>query len=647
VAAALGAPEAGGAAPLGRLAALLRGRRLLLVLDNCEHVAAAAPDVAALLGAGPGLTVLATSRSALRVAGEQAYRVPPLAVSDPQGAAPGPAVRLFVERARAVRPEFALTPANARAVAAICARLDGLPLALELAAARTDLLPPAALLDRLERDLGAMGALAEGPRDAPARQRTMRAAVAWSHNLLAPQERALFRRLAVFAGGATLDAAEAVCAAPSPPDGLPGAAPAPGAVLDLLGSLLRQSLLVREGGEGPGAAEPAEGEEAADGPRVRLLEPVRDFALEELEGAGELAALRRRHAAYYHALARRAGPHLTGPGQVAWLGRLAADRHNLRAAVRALLAAGEAEAAVDLLWAIWRYWRLSGQVGDARRWVETALAGGSGPLSVLGRGHASLYAGMVQAGADPAAAVPALEEGLRLCRDGGDPRGEALALLLLGMLAASAGDGALARGRLERSLDLFRRLDESWGVAVTLEFLGLLLLLQGDHLPAGRRFAEALAVARGAGDRVATHQALYCLGRLARAQGDEDAAAAHFAAGLRLAGELRDRANTGYFITGVAEVAAGRGRHRDAARLLGAADAILDGAGSPGYRLVLVHALEQPWHERAAATAREALGATAFEDALAEGRSLPLEQAVAAALEACAGVPPRAGRPPG
>ena len=626
IARALGARESGGPTPLRHLATALRDRRLLLVLDNCEHVAEAAPAVAELLLACPGLKVLATSRAPLRVRGEQEYHVLPLWLPHPRDAGDvealqrSPAIQLFVARAQAALPEFELTPANGAPVASICARLDGLPLALELAAARVALLPPGALLARL---VGANGQtslrlLAGGARDLPARQRTMRDAIAWSYELLDPGEQALFRRLAIFAGGCTLGAAEAVCG----DDGDRGTDD----LLDRLATLLNNNLLAREVGEGTEGAGTAE-------PRVRMLEPIRDFAWERLAASGETESLRRRHAAHYAALAVEAAPHLTGPDQLTWLARVAAEAFNLRAAIRALLDGGESKAAIDLVWALWRYWRSQGQQGEARRWAEEALAGGAGALSPAHRARALVVAGMAWSEADAPAARARLEEGLRLCRELGDRRGQALALLLLGLLAVRDRDAALSQARFEESLRLFRALGEEWGASFALIDLGMLPLLQGDFDAAARRFEEGLAAARAAGDRVAIQRALYSLAVLARARGDEDQAAAQFAAGLTVAGELRDWLNAGYFVMGLALSAAQSGQPVECARLLGAAEAILQAIGAPLHR----YGFEQPWHERAVATARAALGEAAFERARAAGRALPLEGAIAGAL-AVAGV---------
>ncbi len=283
------------------LAAHLRDRQLLLVLDNCEQVAEAAAEVAALRAACPGLRVLATSRAALRVRGEQVYAVPPLAIPDLDPLPPldvlgaTAAVALFVQRARVADSAFALTPGNAAAVAAICVRLDGLPLAIELAAARLGTLPAAALLARLDRPLGV---LVDGPRDAPARQRTLRATVAWSYDLLPTAEQALFRRLAPVAGGCTLDAARAVCLMGAPGDPLAGTDVAEG-----LAALAAAYLLRVDAGD--------DGE-----PRYAMLSTIREYALEQLEAAGEAEEARRRHAAYYLALAEDAQTHFHDAAQL-------------------------------------------------------------------------------------------------------------------------------------------------------------------------------------------------------------------------------------------------------------------------------------------------------------------------------------------
>ena len=380
VAGALGVKEAVGRSVPEALEDFLSPKRLLLVLDNFEQVLAAGPFVARLLAAAPAAKALVTSRAVLRVAGEHDLEVLPLALPpapaplDPRRRPrPGPparlsqyeAVRLFVERARAARADFAVTNETAPAVAELCHRLDGLPLALELAAARCGSCPPEALLARLGRRLPL---LTGGPRDAPARQRTLRGTVAWSHDLLAPAERGLFRRLAVFAGGCTLEAAEAVCGAAGGQDGEPDVD-----VLEGVATLVDASLLgPAQAPPAPPAGSPAGG--AGGGPRYRMLELVREYALERLEEHGETVAGRRRHAAYYAALVERGEPALRSPAAPAWLACFERELDNLRAALGWCLEAGEAGLGLRLFGKLSAHWYLRGDPEEARRWLDALLA---------------------------------------------------------------------------------------------------------------------------------------------------------------------------------------------------------------------------------------------------------------------------------
>src|SRR5215210_5716343 len=349
----LGLRETAGVHPLEVLGQYLLERKFLLVLDNFEHVAEAAAEVVDLLGSCPNLCVLVTSRAPLRVRGEREYSVSPLAVPDPtrtpeaEEVAQTPAAGLFIERAEDVSPAFELTQANAAAVAAICWRLDGLPLALELAATKVRHLDPETLLSRLDRALSAGWA-----RDLPERQRTMRSTLDWSHDLLHRPERELFQRLSVFAGGFTLEAAEEVGSSPSD---------APDDVLDLLGRLAEQSLVRMRLGD--------------DGPRYGMLEPVRPYALEKLEKSVEEAEeVRRRHAGYYLALGERAGLKLKGPEQPTWLGRLETELGNLRVAIQWSIEHEEIEMLARTAWSMWKFWWLRGHRNEGRRWMEGALA---------------------------------------------------------------------------------------------------------------------------------------------------------------------------------------------------------------------------------------------------------------------------------
>lgn len=614
IAQALGAREASGPSPLGNLVATIRDRRMLLVLDNFEHVIEAASGVTELLIGCPRLKVLVTSRAPLRVRGEQEYHVPPLefpsraqtanadADAVVEDLAGSPAVRLFVERAGAVTPGFSLTPENAGTIARICARLDGLPLAIELAAARVRLLSPGELLDRLERSLRI---LTGGPRDLPARQRTIRDAIAWSHDLLGAGEKTLFRRLSVFAVGGTLGAIEAVCEDESDD------------ALDRLATLLDNSLVHREAADGDGE------------PRIGLLEPVRQYAREHLEESGEEERFLLRHADYYHALALRAGPLLMRRDQVSWLESMWREQYNLLAAMRFLLDHGDLEKAVSLTWALWRYWWVTGLLRESRRWMEEALASGS-DLSPERRAQANLTIGtMAWSEGETALALPALEEGLRLSRETDDARSQAIGHMLLGLMDVVELDGEQARKRFEESLRLFRVAGQGWGEALTLNYLGLTPLLKGEHESARRCFEESLAAARATGDRIAAHQALLNLGSLALEQGNHDLAAEHLSEGLSLAAEVRDILNAAYFVKALGQVAALRGRSSPAVRLLAAAETAFRATGSRPYRYLPDEVLQG----RLLAATREELGEVAFEEEWKRGLAMTLERAIAEALE--------------
>jgi predicted ATPase len=424
IARALGVRDAGAQPLRDRLIAHLQDRELLLLLDNCEQVAAAAPEAAALLSACPRLRVLATSRAALRVRGEQEFAVPPLALPDaaqamdPAELAGVPAVALFVQRVQALRPDFVLTPQDAPAVAAICARLDGLPLALELAAARVKLLPPAALLARLDRRLEV---LTGGARDLPERQRTLRATLDWSYDLLDAGAQALFRRLAVFAGGCGLEAAQAV--------GSAGASPAvSGDVLEELGILVDQSLLRLD--------EPADGE-----PRLSMLETIRAYGLERLAASGEEAQVWRCHATYYLALAEQAEPALLGPEQVTWLARLERERDNLRAALSWAWESGETEVGLRIAGALWRFWHLHGYVSEGRGWLDALLErdaaeGNRAPQAVRAKALRSA-GGLAFFQGDYARAEVHYDDARRLYEILGDEENRAGALHNLGIVASA------------------------------------------------------------------------------------------------------------------------------------------------------------------------------------------------------------------
>ena len=457
-------------------------RPVLLVLDNCEQVAAAAPTLAGLMERCPRLTVLATSRVPLRISGEQEFPVAPLPVPAPDAAGGFggcPSVQLFVARARAVRPEFALDEGNGHTVGELCRRLDGLPLAIELAAARIRVLEPAAMLAHLGRRLDL---LQGGPRDRPARHQTLRQAVGWSYDLLTPGQQALFRHLAVFAGGCTLDAAAAVHAA---------GAPGEPALLDEMEALVEHSLLVREAGD-------------AGTPRFRMLETIRAYAEERLGVAGEEDAARRAHARYFAALAERAEPDLTSPEQGRWLDALEADHDNFRAVLawsddRGGEDGEAAELGLRLPAALWRFWISRGHIDEGRHHLERRLARGAGPPRSRARALIGLGT-LAQSQGDNEVAGRALEEALSLWRREGDSRGVAAALLSLAWVDCERSRLGVAEERSREGLAAYERLGEKRGLALALNNLGWIAIYRGDHREAGQYFEESLALRREAGD---------------------------------------------------------------------------------------------------------------------------------------------------
>ena len=568
IARALGVREAGGRPLRADLEAYLRERELLLVLDNVEQVVRAGPEVAELLVRCPSMKILATSRMPLRVYGEHELAVPPLELPesrirlDPAPLGRTPAVRLFVERAQAIKPDFALTKENAGAVAELCIRLDGLPLALELAAARITLLSPPAILARLDRRLDL---LAAGPRDRPPRQQSLRAALAWSHDLLTADEQALFRRLAVFAGGCALEAAEVVAGTMDdgrrtihaqdvgPPSYV---VRGPSSVFEGLASLVAQSLL--------------RSEEQADGePRFSMLETIREYALERLEVSGEAAVARQRHAAYYLALAEEADPKLRSAEQLPWLERLEGEHDNLRAAlVWGLSPAGESATAMRLAAALAWFWYLRGHFSEGRGWLDRALAAPEkAPASTRARGLNGA-GNLAYAHGDYAGAAAAYEEGLALFRGLGDTQGVANVLNNLGNLARARGDYPRAVALLEENLALRRQLGDRGGLALALNNLGLVAHHGGDHARAARFFEESLALNRELGDRHHVALALNNLGNLAQQRGDYTLATTLHQENLALCRELGDTRGVANTLNNLALVAQDRGDYTEAAAML-------------------------------------------------------------------------------
>jgi predicted ATPase/DNA-binding CsgD family transcriptional regulator len=546
--------------------------------------------------------------------------VPPLELPD-AGKPSGPeqlinvaAVRLFVERARAVDPSFALSEENDIAVAEICRRLDGLPLAIELAAARVDTLPPRMLLGRLERRLPI---LKDGPRDAPSRHRTLQDTIAWSYALLDAEEQRLFARLGVFVGGFSLEAAEAMLGLPfeaSSPGDAPQTAAIP-SVLDLVFSLVEHSLL-----------EPDRERDMAGDPRFVLLETIREFALTQLRHSGEEAESRWRHAEYFQELVDYAEPELTGPWQRVWLDRLELDTANLRAAMTWAISAGDSDLSLDLAGGLFLFWLKRGRVAEGKAWLERALAlpeGGPSPARVR-----ALLASLGLAG--PAADEARTHEGLTLARQLGDTSGVARAMHHLGA-AALTRRPAEAVTFFEQALDHYvDERDEAWR-AMTLTLLGLAAHRVGDAERAEATLDEAIALSAEHGGAWEQALALNGLASVVRARGETAQAAGLYAESLQAAERLGDAAIATEAMIGFAGVLADSGRADEAARMFGAAEALNEAMGaSPEHRVV------PDQYHRDVLSVRQRLGDEGFATAWAQGRAMPAHEllgAVRAAVE--------------
>jgi predicted ATPase len=684
IAQTLGLSEQAGHPILSTLIDYLRRRRCLLVLDNCEHLVEACATLGdALLRACPSLTVLATSREGLRIDGEVVYQVPSLSVPDPERLPPlgeildYGGIRLFVERAVAANQGFELTASNARSIARICSRLDGLPLAIELAAARVRVLTPEEIAQRLD---DRFGLLTSGSRTALPRQQTLHATVDWSYHLLAEPERRLFRRLSVFQGLFRLEDAEAVC----PDAELPREQ-----VLSLLGALEAKSLVLVDVTSGEA--------------RYRLLETIREYAWDRLASASEAEGLRAKHREWYLALGERIEPELWGPNQAAVKQVLEVEHDNLRAALGSCLQS-DVEAGMRLGGSIWRFWADRGYVTEGCRWLEglvAADAGGTGQrawcLHALGylltiRGEYGRARSLMEESTsllralgdsrrlawvladlgvvpeeqgDFAGAKALFEESLAIARELGDPfciglasrrlarlvhsQGdfttarillEACLVLIrqlgnqrvigwtlsgLGVLAQAEGDYSRARALLKQSLSIARRDEHALGVIHALIGLGNLARAEGDYEIARGRLEEGLAVARRIGSTLAPVETHACLGELARVQGDYARASAFFREGLAFCWRHRHPFTPAYLgLLGMLE--AGRWAFSLGVELIGASQA------NGGFVGLL--RLWDPSEDCGAclATAREALGDDAFARAIAEGQAMTLEQAVEYAL---------------
>ncbi len=603
---ALGVAEQPGQGSLATLIAFLQPRRLLLILDNCEHLIGACADLAAaLLGGCPYLRLLATSREALAVAGEHTYLVPSLAAPDPDHLPPleqlpaYEAVALFLVRARARRPDLTVTAANAGAVAQICARLDGLPLAIELAAARVGALPIEGIAARLD---DRFRLLTGGPRTALPRQQTLRATLDWSYRLLLPDEQTLLSRLAAFAGGCTPAGAAAVCDAQGDHEM---------ATLDGMTSLANKGLLRPIAG--------ADGE-----PRFVMLETIRAYATERLEESGDAETVRQRHATYYVALAEEAELKHWGPRQRLWLERLENEHENIRAALRRLLDRGEAEPRLRLAFAMWRFWMLHSRLREGRRWLEEVLARGGAAAPLLrakvlyGAGLLAYRSGdFVQAGS-------LHEEGLILFRDGEDSWGIARSLNQLANVAFGADNDAERAWALYReSLRLAREMGDRWLSATILSNMSRVEALNRRDYESARILGEdSLELRRHLGDPWSIAESLLNLAWVALEQRDDRRATTLLQESVPLVCDLI----LADCLEALAAAGGQRGQPERAARLWAAAETARGAAGAPLERI------ERERNDRWLATARAQVPEAVWRAAWNEGRNMTLEQAIAHAL---------------
>jgi predicted ATPase/class 3 adenylate cyclase/Tfp pilus assembly protein PilF len=650
IAQTLGLKEGSGQPVAESLKDFLREKHLLLLLDNFEQVVDAAPLLADLLAAAPRLKMLITSRAVLHLTGEHAFPVPPLALPDSASLQSTSAdvvstlshytaVELFIQRAQAVKPDFQVTTSNAAAVAEICARLDGLPLAIELAAARVKLFPPQALLARLSSRLKL---LVGGGQDRPARQQTLRSAIDWSYDLLDTGEQALFRRMGVFAGGGTVESAESVLRTEG--RGLREEAPisvlSPQySVLDGLASLVDKSLLRQEVGPD-------------DEPRFTMLETIREYALERIDMCGETAVLQRQHAVYFLELAERAEPELYGAEQRVWLERLEAEHDNLRAALawsrqelsmkNEELKTGAADESFSILnsqfstpqelglrlaAALWVFWWKRGYFSEGRTWLTGALERADTRASMAARAKALHGAGSLaleQHDFEPAAEL--LEAGLALYQEIGDKRGCAWAISELGHLALYQGDDERAATRYAEGLALSRELGDTYNSAWALNHLGTVALRSGTPEQAREQLEQSLELFQTLRHTAGIATVLNQLGRVALRSGDIAKARTLFEESLTIFQELGQKRNIALSLVGLAVITSQENQAELAARMFGAAERLLNDIGA------VLDPADRAEYDRGVASVRAQIDPAAFAAAWEAGRTVPLEDVISSEL---------------
>jgi predicted ATPase/class 3 adenylate cyclase len=593
---------------LDTLADHLRDRHLLLVLDNSEQVIEAGIAIARLVDAAPRLTVLATSRTPFHVAAEREYQVPPLGVPDPgQEAdldlvAPSEAVALFTERAAALRPGFRVTSQNASAVAQIAARLDGLPLAIELAASRSKVLDPQAMLERLGQRLSL---LTGGARDLPERQRTLRSTIEWSHDLLEAEERRLFARLGTFSGGWSLEAAEIICGLDLDLK-----------VLDGLGTLVDHSM-VRAG-------EPVDDGE----PRFTMLETIREFAVERLASSGEEDDFRHRHSEHFRDLAEEAERHLTREDRVVWLARMEREHDNLRAALDWAERTGDFDTGLRTAAAIWRFWLQRGHLSEGRARLERLLSmlGADARGSVRARALGAL-GGITYWQNDYPPTRTAYEEAVEIAKEVGDPKLLAAALLDLSYIPYLEQDPDRAEAILREGLGHAEEAGDRVLIAEFLSSIGFLEVVRGNPAGAIEPRRTAIEILRQEGAAWQLGQYLGGQAMITRMVGDLDTARRHLHEALEMFAQASDTLSISMTFTSLALVANDEGHHERAGRLVGAATRIRDELGG-GVPPELAGRWGDPEED-----ARRALGEDDYRRARAEGYAMHSEEAVAYALE--------------
>lgn len=592
IAQAIGVQDLGGQPVRESVRLRLAGEPWLLLVDNFEHVLDEAPLLAELLAESSELRMLVTSRALLRLQAEREFPVAPLPVAK--------AVALFVERAKAVKPGFAMAEEDESAIAEICRRLDGLPLAIELAAARVKLLSPRALLARLHQSLSM---LTGGARDLPTRQQTLRNAISWSYDLLTSAEQTLFRQLAVFVGGWTFEAAEVVCV-------LPEDAPE---LFDILTSLIDKSLVTQ--------ADDRDGE-----PRFGMLETIREFGLEQLVASGEETAVRNRHAAWCLSFATREDWLAADPQLTRWFRLIERDIANLRAALAQLAADGQIEATLRLAADMFDYWWSIGPISEGRAWLEAEL-GKPGDVDPAIRLRALMALSWLLMGQNDAGRLSEVtSEALALARAVGNRVSEVICLTIFGHLAARKGTFGSAEQLASEALELAKELNRPEWIGFALNQLAFFVFDQADYARALAYSQEALEFVRGTGDPELIATALFNLGRANRYQRNHMQAMVQFRECIALWADFRRTWSIGVSFSELAHLFVGLGKAEQAATLLGAAERIRETTGITGWWLELAQS------EPADGAARAVMGDRAFHEAFRAGRDMPWEQAVAEAL---------------